>query len=94
MGPSPILSVLHTVTIATMLMVCSHCPTPTLTRTSIQNEFNYNMLNCSYWPTPTPTLLGVGVCVSVGQCDHSITDTGTDQKRHMSTDLKITKGIG
>ena len=43
--------------------------------------FNYNILNCSDWLTQTLKThfvsVGVGVCVSVGQFEHSIITTNT-----------------
>ena len=37
-------------------MECSHWKTPT----PIKNGFNYNMQNCSDWPTQTPTQMQMG----------------------------------
>ena len=62
-------------------MECSHWPTPipTQTQTPIKNGLNYNMQHCSDWPTDANGLqthfvgVGVGICVGVGQCEHSIT---------------------
>ena len=63
----------------TYIIVCSHCPTPTLTQTLIPPIVTVLngivvLVQCEHLHTILSNLFFIGVCIglSVGQCEHTI----------------------